>query len=417
MEMYLKETLMNFTVRAGDNVHACSGESQLGWKCSVKSSAIYYPVEACLIMEKLQYPCCKKLTLLHIVKPEAPFGLTITDQDKEEAYLVQFSNPLSSQTYLKDKLLYEIAYWPANTNWTVNNNTKVFQHVPLRLLRQEFQPSTKYELKVQSKPNEVFFKGMWSEWSSSAFIQTAPRMQKDTNTPVHRGNKIILMTTSFVGFFILLIIISLIPIFWKSRIKPVVWPAIPNHKKMLDKLCNTLRKNSEISFFNPESLGYAHIHKVDSIQAKSEMEHSQQLLLPFAVDVPETVRNGPELKRNLSHVNDGWLKLSLAYEGMWPAELLNRHLGTSNHLNSDEFIRAICCNENGASDQHGRSDALSAHSSALLGPTILPGLESCPADPLHPAYANSEIKVSNKEEVYVTMASFFKSKGNLGNRM
>ncbi|XP_060092262.1 interleukin-7 receptor subunit alpha [Heteronotia binoei] len=405
MEMYLNETPMYFTLRYDDNEHACSAENQLEYKCSLRDDLIYHSVEACLIIQtEQQCRHCQKLNLIEIIKPDAPFDLNITYQEKEGAYLVQFSIPPSSQGYLKDSLIYEMAYWTENANWTMSSKTKLFQRVPLTLLRREFQPSTKYELKVRSKPNDSFFKGLWSEWSSSAYIQTAQRMPEEIN------NKIILMTTSFVAFFVLLVLISLIPIFWKSRIKPFVWPAIPNHEKTLDKLCNKLRKNSEISFFNPESFGYAHIHKVDSIQAKSEMKHFQQLLLPM--DVPETAGNRLELTTHLSHINHGWLKLSLAYEGMWPAELLNRHLGRSCCISSDEFIKANLHNESGVGGQHGCNDAHSPHSSALLDPTILPGLESC-----QPVYTNSQVKVASKEEAYVTMASFFESKGNPGNQI
>ncbi|XP_054842627.1 interleukin-7 receptor subunit alpha [Eublepharis macularius] len=409
VELYLNETPIHFAVRYGDDFRVCSVESQLEHECSVRNTAIYGSVEVCLVLTEQQYKCCQNLKLTEIIKPEAPFGLNVIYQEKEDAYLVQFSIPLSSQTYLKDCLLYEIAYRPDNNNWTMNNNTKEFQRVPVTLLRKEFQPSTKYELRVRSKPSRDYFKGSWSEWSHSVYLQTAQRSPEETD------DQLILMTASIVGFFVLMILIFLILVFWKNRIKPVVWPAIPNHEKTLDKLCNTLRKNSEISFFNPESLGYAHIHKVDGIQAKSETEHLQQLLLPWAVDVSEMVGSGSELKNNLSHINHGWLKLSLAYEGMWPAERLNRHLGRSSHINSDEFTHANLYNKSGTGGQRGCSDALNAHSSALLDPNIPPGLDSCQADLSHQAYANSEVRVSNKEEAYVSMASFFESKGNLGN--
>ncbi|KAL8203991.1 UNVERIFIED_CONTAM: hypothetical protein K2H54_065937 [Gekko kuhli] len=393
-----------------DDDHACAVENQLEYKCSLEGQFIYNSVEACLTIQMEQQDrCCQKLNIVEIIKPEAPFDLNITYQEKEDAYLVQFSIPPSSQIYLENSLTHEIAYGPENINWTTNSQTKESHHVPLTLLRREFQPSTKYELKVRSKPSGKFFKGSWSEWSSSAYIQTAQRM------PEEISNEVILITASFVGFFVLLALISLIPIFWKSRIKPIVWPAIPNHEKTLDKLCNKLRKNSEISFFNPESYGYAHIHKVDSIQAKSEMEHLQHLLLPWSVDVPEKVGNGLELTNSLSHINHGWLKLPLVYEGMWPAELLNRHLGRSNRINGDEFTRANLYNERGAGGQHGCNDACGTHSSALPDPTVLPRLEFGQADPRHPAYANSQVRVSNKEEAYVTMASFYESKGSPGN--
>lgn len=175
-------------------------------------------------------------------------------------------------------------------------------------------------------------------------------------------------------------------------------------------------QNPEISFFNPESLGYDHIHKVDSIRAKSEAENLQQLLLPWCVDVPEKTVSRLELTNNLSHINHGWLKLPLAYEGMWPTELLSEHLTRSSHVIGEELVKANLYNECGAGGgQQGCRDALSSYSDALLDHIVLPRLEPCQADSGQPAYANSQVKVSNKEEAYVTMASFFESKGNTGN--
>ncbi|XP_077203088.1 interleukin-7 receptor subunit alpha isoform X2 [Paroedura picta] len=406
MEVPSNDTPINFILRYDKSDHVCSEENQLEYKCSLGSTQIYHPVEAWLtIHTEQQYRYCQTLILYEIIKPEAPFDLNITYQEKEDVYLVQFSLPPSSQGYLKRSLRHQIVYKPENAT---SNKTKVFNGVLLTLLGREFQPSQKYELKVRSKPEGELLKGSWSEWSSSAYIRTLQRV------PEEISNNIILMTTSLVVFFVLLILISLILIFWESRIKPVVWPAIPNHKKTLDKLCNKLRKNSEISFFNPESFGSVHIHKVDSIRAKSEMEHFQSLLLPWSGDVPEKAGSRLEPTNNLSHINHGWLKLRLAYEGIWPTELLSRPLGRSSHLNSDEFIKANLCSQSSTGGQPSCPNALSStHSNALQDPTVSPGLESCQAN--HPVYANSPVKVSSKEEAYVTMASFFESKGNPGN--
>nr|XP_028604955.1 interleukin-7 receptor subunit alpha [Podarcis muralis] len=389
--MNLREAIAQFTLY-GEKTSSCLMESQLQGKCPFENVEFINPVEVCLSVTTIQQCVeCQTLKASDIIKPEAPFDLGIIYEEEADEYFVNFSTPHHGW-YLEGHLMHELAYRQENKHWT----SRQTEYLTLKFLAKEFQLGT-YEMKVRSKPNGKDFKGTWSEWSSSKSFETAA---KNYNSNIRA------MTASILCFFALFAVIALIPILWKNRIKPAVWPTLPNHKKTLDKLCHKLRKNSEVSFFSPESLEHVPIHKVDSIRAKSE-----RLLLAWDFDVPEKMGKGLEQK-NLVHINHGWLKLPLAYEGMWPAETLDKHVDRRLLAPEDDtLINANPYEKGGIGDQDGGSDALLNHASSSTHPAaILPGPES---DNCLQAYA--DVTVPNKEEAYVTMASFFENKGNFQN--
>lgn len=61
-------------------------------------------------------------TLSFAVKPEAPFGLNVTYQEKANEYLVQYSTPHIEYAFLEDKLIHQLAYRQKNASWTVSKN-------------------------------------------------------------------------------------------------------------------------------------------------------------------------------------------------------------------------------------------------------------------------------------------------------
>nr|XP_060616782.1 interleukin-7 receptor subunit alpha [Anolis sagrei ordinatus] len=389
MELFLNEADISFTVSAE---RKCETHGQLVVNCSVKQDELPYPIKVCLEM-KQQCKECKMVTGIKLIKPEAPFGLNITYLEKANEYLVNFSSPHKPLTYLHRNLMHELVYRQENTSWTNIES----QYTPIRILGKKLQPGSRYEIRVRSKPHGNYFEGTWSEWSRSEYQKT----------PYHTYDDIIIVVLgSVLTFLLLYILISLITIFWKSRIKPIVWPTLPTHEEALDKLCQKLRKHSDASFFSPENLGYVDIHKVDSLQAKPKPDGFQPSFLPWDAADPEKFGNEQDPKNNMVLLNDGWLKLPLAYEGMWPAEMPNRCLGGSNSATrGSSFFNG----DNSSGSSGSNSDALSSCSTASMGTIMLSGSE---ADPCHHTYTNSEVRVPNIEEAYVTMASFVGNKGN-----
>ncbi|XP_063151829.1 interleukin-7 receptor subunit alpha isoform X2 [Candoia aspera] len=378
-DMNLNKANASFAVY-GIQPRLCFMKSPLVSNCSIYNRDLLHSLEVCLTITLIN-PCkdCQKVKTTDIIKPEAPFGLNITYQEKANEYLVQFSTPHIANSFLDNKLIHQLAYRQKKTDWT----TIISHFLILKLLGKELEPEVTYEMKVRSKPNGDYFKGPWSEWSSSQYFNTSARISSGIN-------KVVQMTASITSFFVLFIVILLVPVFWQKRIKAVVWPTIPNHQKTLDKLCNKLKK-------------------VDSIQAKSEMDQLQ----PPSHDLDADVENLVEQKNNLNQIHHGWLKLPLAYEGMLPTEMKNKlSRGSEDTCANDSFPSIVLYDESRVADQHRWGNDLGKYSSASMDHIIIPELKTgscCQTNP------NGEKRVLNKEETYVTMASFFENKGKLRN--
>uniref|UniRef100_A0A8D0FZF3 Interleukin 7 receptor n=1 Tax=Sphenodon punctatus TaxID=8508 RepID=A0A8D0FZF3_SPHPU len=380
----------------------CQMQNKLETKCFLKTDIVFNPWNICMIVssKKEQGKCCRRLILTKIVKPETPFGLKITFQEEANEYLVEYKTPHENKLYLKNKLIYEVAYRQENGSWNIIEN----QFRQLKLLGQQLRQGTRYEVRVRAEPDGDYFEGTWSEWSSSEYVEAAGRSRVETHS--HQSSGVVLVIICIVVFVVLVIAISLILIFWKTRIKPLVWPNFPDYKKTLEKLCKKPPKDFDISF-NPESFGFAHIHKVDSIQAK-EVECFLQSTAPPDPDSSEMVWDGSQHKKSLHKDDKSNLQLPVVYEGMWSSDALNRHTCTSNHATSDAFINMVP-DQNSTDGKQLHNGAIGVHSSSSVDFPIQPASGSLCADTSFQIPSTNEIRALNKEEAYVTMSSFYKN--------
>ncbi|NWU90326.1 IL7RA protein, partial [Upupa epops] len=332
---------------------------------------------------------CKSLIVTDIVKPEVPFNISITYQKEANEYLIRYSTPHSWKKYLKDKLTHQIAYRKEGGIW----KTIMSPYLQVKLLGKTLEKDASYEVKVRSQPNGDYFKGMWSEWSiSESFRTTGDQHSSDGYSSM------VMVILSILGFMLVIVIIALVITFWENRIKPAVWPNIPDHKKTLEQLCKKPKVNFEISF-NPESFGYVHIHKVDGIGAKDELENFLQPPTVPEMYLPEKFRSKSDLKMIPVMTDKTNLNLSVAYRGIWPAEALNKLLGTSQFAvtegNCGSSIYEVCHSNVVplCSNGFNLSSAPPSDPSGKLGSEML---------------STGELKSPNNKEDYVTMSSFYK---------
>ncbi|XP_030187294.1 interleukin-7 receptor subunit alpha isoform X2 [Lynx canadensis] len=202
---------------------------------------------------------CRKMNVVKIVKPEAPFDIRVIYREGANDFLVTFNTSHLQKKYVKE-LLHEVAYRQEKheNDWMHVN----LSSTKLALLQRKLQPDAMYEIKVRSIPNHDYFEGFWSEWSPSFHFRT-PEITGRMDP--------ILLTISILSFFSVSLMVILACALWKKRIKPIVWPSLPDHKKTLEQLCKKPKKNLNVSF-NPESFLDCQIHKVDGIQARDEAE-------------------------------------------------------------------------------------------------------------------------------------------------
>ncbi|XP_074022814.1 interleukin-7 receptor subunit alpha [Numenius arquata] len=341
---------------------------------------------------------CRSLVVTDIVKPEVPFDINITYQKEANEYLIHYSTPHSWKKYLKDKLMHQVAYRQEEGTWKAIKSP----YLQVKLLGKNLENDASYEVKVRSQPNGEYFKGMWSEWSTSKSFRTA-REQHSTES----YSSVVVVILSILGFMLSIVMIVLVIMFWENRIKPAVWPNLPDHKKTLEQLCKKPKNNFDISF-NAESFGYVHIHKVDGIRAKAELENFLQPSTTPETNLPEKFRSGSDLKMIPAITDKSNLNLSVTYGGIWPAEALHRLLGTSQFADTegnDDSSTYEVCHSNGVTLC---DDGFNPSSTSPPDPSGQPGPEPLNGDTISQMQPTSEMRSPNNEEAYVTMSSFYK---------
>ncbi|NWI24852.1 IL7RA protein, partial [Sula dactylatra] len=341
---------------------------------------------------------CRSLIVTDIVKPEVPFDINITYQKEANEYLIHYSTPHAWKKYLKDKLIHQIAYRQEEGTW----KTIESPYLQVKLLGKNLENDASYEVKVRSQPNGDYFKGTWSEWSTSKSFRTARELHSTESY-----SSMVVVIVSIVGFMLSIVMIVLIVTFWENRIKPAVWPNLPDHKKTLEHLCKKPKNNFDISF-NPESFGYVHIHKVDGIRAKAELENFLQPSTTPETNLPGKFRSGSDLKMIPVMTEKSSLNLSVTYGGIWPAEALHRLLGTRQSAVTEGNCSASTyevCHSNGVPLCN---DGFNVSSSPPLDPSGQPRPEPLNGDTVSQMLPTSEMRSPNNEEAYVTMSSFYK---------
>ncbi|NWI66491.1 IL7RA protein, partial [Todus mexicanus] len=341
---------------------------------------------------------CRSLVVTDIVKPEVPFNINITYQKEANEYLVHYSTPHSWKKYLKDKLIHQTAYRQEEGTW----KTIESPYLQVKLLGKNLENGALYEVKVRSQPNGDYFKGMWSEWSPSKSFRTTQEQHTTENY-----NSIVMVILSILGFMLSIVMVVLIITFWENRIKPAVWPNLPDHKKTLEQLCKKPKNNFDISF-NPESFGYVHIHKVDGIREKAETENFLQPSTAPETKLPERFKSESDLRMIPAMADKRNINLSVAYGGIWPAEDLHRLLGARQFA----VTEGNCCSST-YEVCHSKGvplckDGFKVSSAPALDSSGQPEPEPLNGDTVSQMLPTSEMKSPNNEEAYVTMSSFYK---------
>ncbi|XP_040613665.1 interleukin-7 receptor subunit alpha [Mesocricetus auratus] len=344
---------------------------------------------------------CKRVHISKIVKPEVPFDLKVVYRKEANDFLVTFNTTHSQKKYMK-QLMHDMAYRPkkGENNWThvTLSNTRT------TILERNLQPKSVYEIKVRSFPGTRYFQGFWSEWSPSSTFKTP-----DPGSP--GGWDPVLPSISILSFFSVALLFILTCVLWKKRIKPIVWPSLPDHKKTLEQLCKKPQKNLNVSF-NPASFLDCQIHEVNGIQSRDEVESFLQNVHPTQPDPPPEELEKQE--RGASVHSPNWLsEISVS-----TPETVRRN-SSLRFLNRNPSACSTPMFPSSRSPNYRDGDRNRPHVYQDLLPS--PGNTNGTLPQLFPLQSGILIPVSqrqpipnssvlNQEEAYVTMSSFYQNK-------
>ncbi|KAB1281587.1 Interleukin-7 receptor subunit alpha [Camelus dromedarius] len=353
--------------------------------------------EICVKLERKSMTC-RKMNIVKIVKPEAPFDVRVIYREAANDFVVTFNTSHLRKKYVKE-LMHEVAYRQEKNenNWMHVN----LSSTKLMLLQRNLQPDAMYEIKVRSIPDTNYFEGFWSEWSPSFHFRTPETSIRGQMDPVA-------LTISILSFFSVALVVILACVLWKKRIKPMVWPSLPDHKKTLEQLCKKPKKNLNVSF-NPESFLDCQIHKVDGIQARDEAEGFLQDPLPSQPEESEKRR----LREGMQGPN-------------WPSE---HPVFTPKTFIGESPFRCLAGNisvcdapvlpsSRSPDCREGGKNGPLVHQDLLLGPGTTNSTLPSPFPfqsgilTLNPAAQGQPTLTSlgsSQEEAYVTMSSFYQN--------
>ncbi|XP_008840285.1 interleukin-7 receptor subunit alpha [Nannospalax galili] len=339
---------------------------------------------------------CKSVEIFKIVKPEVPFDLKVVYREEANDFLVTFNTTHMQKMYVK-QLMHEMAYRleKDENKWMNVNlfNTRV------TLPQRKLQPDSMYEIKVRSIPQNKYFEGFWSEWSPSSYFRTP-----ETKSP--GGWHPVLSTISISSFFSVVLLVILACALWKKRIKPIVWPSLPDHKKTLEQLCKKPKKNLNVSF-NPESFLDCQIHEVNDVQARDEAESFlQNALPPQPWDSEKQDHEAAEHSRNLPPEMS--VSIPETFRAESPLRCLTRNLSACDTPVCPSS-RSPHCRDDGRNGPHMCPGLLL--SPGIVNSTLPPPFPRqsgilTPVAQRQPILSSS---ASNQEEAYVTMSSFYQN--------
>ncbi|XP_029977755.1 interleukin-21 receptor-like isoform X2 [Sphaeramia orbicularis] len=132
--------------------------------------------ESCKLLEASYKP-------VENIKPNPPCCLTFYHNLSQHHFAWKSTyEEYSSYTGLVDNLMYQLRYYRTGdkhnaTAHVINTESTDFSMDDNKLL-----PDTEYAAKLRSSPNQVSYKGQWSDWSSEVHWRTVPAMKDDDQT-------------------------------------------------------------------------------------------------------------------------------------------------------------------------------------------------------------------------------------------
>ncbi|KAM5260698.1 interleukin-7 receptor subunit alpha [Hipposideros larvatus] len=341
---------------------------------------------------------CRKIKIFNIVKPEAPFDLRVIYRKEANDFVVTFNTSHLQKTYVT-KLIHEIAY-------RQENNENDWMHVnlsstKLTLLQRKLQPDATYEIKVRSIPGVDYFGGFWSEWSPSVRFKTPETKDPGEMNPV-------LLIISMMSFFCVALMVILACVLWKKRIKPIIWPSLPDHKKTLEQLCKKPKKNLHVSF-NPESFLDCQIHKVDGIQAREEVESFLQDTFSPQLEESEKQRAGGSVQGS-NWPSKHAVITPKTFRGDAPLGCLAGNVSVCD-ASEVSSSRSPDCRAGSNNEPHGYQGLLGGPgtTNGILSPLFPFQSEILTFNPATQGQPLLTSLGSSQEEAYVTMSSFYQN--------
>ncbi|XP_040013975.1 interleukin-7 receptor subunit alpha isoform X2 [Xiphias gladius] len=301
-----------------------------------------------------------------IIKPRSPRVWNVTFNQESNQAVIRFRIPYHNDYLKVHNQLFQLHIWTADKKMIQNVSSENNMKVDMEHLLQ----STEYHVAVRAIPVNVL-RGSWSEWSETFNFSTPANVQKET----HETEEVMYKLPVFL--IALVVVVTLSVIFRKNKIITYMWPRIPHPKDTLVQICKP--NKGLLLNFKPEVFSTLKVYPMEKTEVQP-CEETEPSISPAAAD--STQPDGPCSTQS----SDCRSTTSVSTEELELSALLSR-------ISSD-----------------GEGSLQSASPSPV---NVLPlGDRPQTPEPECGSEGNEAeaFEVSQQEEAYVTMSSFYQIK-------
>ncbi|XP_051249892.1 interleukin-7 receptor subunit alpha [Dicentrarchus labrax] len=309
------------------------------------------------------------IDLKKIVKPRSPEVWNVTFNQESNQAVIYIRTPYHREFLKKENQLFQLHIWTAGSTKILNISS-----LEMKIDMEHLQQNTEYHVKVRAIP-QLFLAGTWSDWSEtfSFFTPAGDKVKKETDERQE--------TYTLIVCLVLLVVLTFsVVFFWKNKIFTYMWPSIPHPKHTLVQICKP--NKGLLLNFKPEVFSALKVYPMEKTEEQpcDETEPSIAASAPAAESTQSNhacSTQSSDCSRSTTSVSTEELELSA---------LLSRSSSDgedSLQSTSPSPIRDLQFGETPHAPQRGCSSE--GNEAELFG-------------------------VSQQEEAYVTMSSFYQIK-------
>uniref|UniRef100_UPI0037E8B828 interleukin-7 receptor subunit alpha-like n=1 Tax=Semicossyphus pulcher TaxID=241346 RepID=UPI0037E8B828 len=228
--------------------------------------------------------------LKKIVKPRSPQVFNVSFSPESHLALFHIRTPYHREYLKVDNQLFQLLIWSADRTTTQN----VSSSDTLKVDMEHLQANTRYHVRVRAIPLK-HLQGSWSEWSDT-FTFLTPAEERVYRPAPKQPEERQQTYGLIVCLVALLLVTSCVVFFWKIRIIAYMWPSIPRPKHTLVQIC---RHNKGLLLnFKPEEFSSLKVSPKERSEEQpcEETEHSTPPDSTQTSDCSSTSANTEELE-------------------------------------------------------------------------------------------------------------------------
>ncbi|CAJ1069867.1 interleukin-7 receptor subunit alpha-like [Xyrichtys novacula] len=197
-------------------------------------------------------PILTTVDLKKIVKPRSPWVFNVTFNPRSNQAVFHIGTPYHREYLTVEKQLFQLFIWSADTKTSQN----VSSSDTLKVDMGHLQANTRYYVRVRAIPLK-YLQGTWSEWGRNfTFMTPEGKVRQQTE----EWRQINTLTVCLV-----VLLLTFCAVFsWKMKIFSYMWPRIPHPKDTLVQICKP-NKGLLLSF-RPEEFSVLKVFPKDGLE-------------------------------------------------------------------------------------------------------------------------------------------------------